>query len=630
MCRRQASLALFLLLDLVLAAPALAWLQILAGPRGSEDVATAVVIDAAGDVYAAGRFAVDGGFIKVPRMVVTKRSGQTGKALWTVEMNNPSGTVGPCTNFCGALRMVATADGDVLVGGILRTPQNTAEPPSVVRLDGATGALEWATQIIGPVSPSNGDTADLALDASGNPVVVGSLLNALPGDFDFFVAKLDAATGAETWRVVGRGTFAGRDDAGRAVTVDQNGDALAAVAAVNTGSGTDITVLKLAGATGAEIWRTALASADFDLPSGIATDAIGDVYVVGQFFGSPAKLVVAKLAGADGMEVWQREIDGVPTSGGLLSVDPKHLRIDGSGDVLLADATVNAATGSDFAVLKLDGSTGADIWRTELSGGPGVPNAANDGALTLATEPNGTIVAAGKVEQGPGLGTAWLVLKLAPGTGAVLSSHQLTGTANGLDRAFAVAAAAGRTVLAGGILNAKAGHTSDGDFTILDFAEALEGRRLVVRDDARRQQLDLDVRDRHILAGAPGTAGDPTLVGAVATLRNPLTSETATFVLPAAGWRARTGRKPGRFAYTYRDPSGGSPCSRLLLKSSARLSLRCRSLSGFTLDEASQGTLEVRIDVGTGGTRHCVRFETPVTDRVGRYVAKNAPPADCP
>jgi len=61
------------------------------------------------------------------------------------------------------------------------------------------------------------------------------------------------------------------------------------------------------------------------------------------------------------------------------------------------------------------------------------------------------------------------------------------------------------------------------------------------------------------------------------------------------------------------------------------LVIKCHGLGGFTLDEASQGALGLRLDVGTGGTRYCLSFGAATLDVAGRFVAKaSPPPAACP
>jgi hypothetical protein len=59
--------------------------------------------------------------------------------------------------------------------------------------------------------------------------------------------------------------------------------------------------------------------------------------------------------------------------------------------------------------------------------------------------------------------------------------------------------------------------------------------------------------------------------------------------------------------------------------------VKCRgTLGSFTLDEASQGELAVRLGIGSAGAQYCAHFATPITDAPGRFRAKNAAaPGSC-
>lgn len=75
----------------------------------------------------------------------------------------------------------------------------------------------------------------------------------------------------------------------------------------------------------------------------------------------------------------------------------------------------------------------------------------------------------------------------------------------------------------------------------------------------------------------------------------------------------------------HREPGGDR------LKSGKKLTIRCHSLGGFTLDETSQGALGLRLAIGTDGTRYCLSFGAPTLDVPGRFVAKASPaPTACP
>ena len=87
------------------------------------------------------------------------------------------------------------------------------------------------------------------MDARGDVVAAGSTINT--GTFtDFTVVKLAGATGVELWRQGINGTANVSNDQAFAVTVDARGDVVAAGYTTNSGTFTDFTVVKLRGRDG--------------------------------------------------------------------------------------------------------------------------------------------------------------------------------------------------------------------------------------------------------------------------------------------------------------------------------------------------------------------------------------------
>ena len=81
------------------------------------------------------------------------------------------------------------------------------------------------------------------------------------------------------------------------------------------------------------------------------------------------------------------------------------------------------------------------------------------------------------------------------------------------------------------------------------------GRKILVRDDARKHALSVDVRDPAVTAPSPGSGEDPTLTGASLVIRNPMSGESATFILPAVGWTSVS--NGGSYKFRNREAPGG-------------------------------------------------------------------------
>lgn len=172
----------------------------------------------------------------------------------------------------------------------------------------------------------------------------------------------------------------------------------------------------------------------------------------------------------------------------------------------------------------------------------------------------------------------------------------------------------------------------------------LAGQRLTLRDragDASKRRFQVAAKDVAVEAPLPGSADDPSLVGATLALSNPDTGESTLFELPpGAAWKG-LGKGAGERGWLYRDPKGvNGPCTRVEVRQGARLRASCTGARGggidFSLDEASQGSLDVTLRLGSGPLQ-CLRFGGKVVKdsstasvRNAAFVARQAPASDCP
>jgi hypothetical protein len=186
----------------------------------------------------------------------------------------------------------------------------------------------------------------VAVDTAGDVIAAGGLYNVGTG-LDLFVVKLAGATGAEEWTFTDT-AVAGDADSARAVALDSNGD----VVVISGAAGG--TVLKLAGADGTELWRAAPVPA-----AGLAIAAGDDVVVSGG--GGPS---LARLAAADGAETWSRSFAGL--------VSLRAVALGPTGDVFATGLSSYAEPA--FGMVRVAGDTGAPDWQVRLSG------SADDGA----------------------------------------------------------------------------------------------------------------------------------------------------------------------------------------------------------------------------------------------------------
>src|SRR6185503_469767 len=209
-----------------------------------------------------------------------------------------------------------------------------------------------------------------------------------PGLTAFTVVKLDTFSGAEDWRQVITDSPNG---SAKAVVVDPAGDVIAGGAIPRAGSRPAFAVVKLDGASGGERWRYSATGSTalgfLDGVSKVAVDAARNVVAVGAVTntGTQADFAVIKLDGADGVELWRRTLNG--TANG--SDRANAVAVDAAGDVFAAGFLANTVGGADFTVVKFDGLTGAERWRQVL---PAPGGCCVGGAQTVDVDDAGDVV----------------------------------------------------------------------------------------------------------------------------------------------------------------------------------------------------------------------------------------------
>lgn len=146
--------------------------------------------------------------------------------------------------------------GDVFVAGV------GSDLEKVVRLSGTDGTLQWTYTLTSPGGPGEGNGLGPIALTNSDDVVVGGKIRALDGIAELAVLKLAAASGSELWRYTARGTtdYPGPDNGGGALAIDAGGDVYTPGSLSNLSSGpfafdNDGVVVKLAGGSGTEIWR---------------------------------------------------------------------------------------------------------------------------------------------------------------------------------------------------------------------------------------------------------------------------------------------------------------------------------------------------------------------------------------
>ncbi|RMF22804.1 MAG: hypothetical protein D6760_06680 [Deltaproteobacteria bacterium] len=581
--------------------------------------ARALVLDVSGNVVVAGEAGIPSTARLWPILHAVRLTGDVGTETWNRIPNDD--------DFLSAqaAEVVTDSTGDVVVAGhdihwILNWPApggviETGRAFSVTKMSGANGDTLWRYA----VDPSGdyGYASSATADGNDDIVASGALLQ-VGTDYDFTVAKLAGATGAEVWRYVLDGTASGADQSND-VAVDAFGDVLAAGEVENAGSASDFTVVKLSGSAGTESWRASIdgSASGAEAASTVLVDPAGDVIAAGSLNNGAtgADFAVVKLSGATGGELWRSAIDG----GASGDDDALAATLDPSGDVVACGVLAESGDPGNFAVAKFSGTDGTELWRWTLAGSAG----GSDRCRSVSLDASGDVVAAGSLINAE-TGGDFVVVKLSGSTGGTIWTQQIDGLGHADDEAYSVVVDGSGDVVAAGTLT---GTESAEEFTAVKLSGAsgdwLKGRcplprfghRLVVTDhalDPTKRRVVLVQRDSQITAPPAGSEEDPTSAGATLFIGNPTTREAVALPLPASGWEAK-GSPPGSRGYQYRSGKGaGLPCKSARIVPGKKLSVKCSGKYGpigFTLDEARQLTLTAGVLFGAADYEQCAWFD---------------------
>jgi len=160
-----------------------------------------LAVDAAGNVIVAGAVGSNGALAGQTSAglidIFVRKYDPDGNELWTRQF----GTAGHDYGYA----VVVDGSGDIFVSGsvdgALAGQTSVGNTDAFVRKYDAAGTELWTHQF---GTTDSEYATDMALDGSGNPVVVGSVYGALPGQTsagqgDGYVRKLNGATGAVLW-----------------------------------------------------------------------------------------------------------------------------------------------------------------------------------------------------------------------------------------------------------------------------------------------------------------------------------------------------------------------------------------------------------------------------------------------
>ena len=312
----------------------------------------------------------------------------------------------------------------------------------------------------------------IKVNSIGNVVITGNIGSNVDfgagelegyGGWDFFVGEFDGNDGSYKWV-----NLLGSDgnEFCSAVALDADDNMFITGTVVNpidlgggslTGNGSqDIYVAKYAADTGAHLWSRRIGGTSTEVSNALATDAAGNVVVVGNFNGTvdfgggpltsagQADIFVVKYEAATGNHLWSKRLGGTSTDRAeAVAIDSNdNVIVSGEfiGSVNFGGSTLNTPNATDDIFLAQYSPAGVHQWSRRIGG----TNTDYLGDITLDIDDN--VVVTGQFQNtvnfgGGGVASAGaediFVARYTPG-GVFSSVKRLGGTNYEISQSVAV------------------------------------------------------------------------------------------------------------------------------------------------------------------------------------------------
>ncbi|UOG73187.1 SBBP repeat-containing protein [Hymenobacter tibetensis] len=347
----------------------------------SDDLATSLAVDAAGNVYVTGSsFGANTAYD-----YATVKYSSSGQQVWVSRYTGS----GFSNESDVATKLVLDGTGNVYVTGT--SYRNSESDYATVKYNNS-GQQLWVSRYNGP---ANGYdlVRDVAVDGSGTVYVTGT--SDAGSSYDYATVRY-SANGQQLW--VARYNGAGNTyDEATALATDGQGNVVVTGYA-DTGSGYDYTTLKYTAASGQQAWVGHYNGPDnsYDEARDVAIDANNNIFVTGRSYNGSGRSDYATVKyAANGQQVWASRYSGTIAG----DQAPTSLAVDGSGNVAVSGASpANSNLDIDYATVKYAGASGQQLWVARYTG-PSAANTSNE-ATDLVADAAGNVYVTGSSYNG--------------------------------------------------------------------------------------------------------------------------------------------------------------------------------------------------------------------------------------
>ena len=302
------------------------------GPANSNDTASALAVDASGNVYVTGQSNGSG----TANDYATIKYDSNGNQLWVARYN------GPGNEYDFGQALAIDASGNVYVTGFSDNIWH-AYDYATIKYD-TNGNQLWVARY---TNQATDYAYAIAVDSSGNVYVTGGSQASGTG-YDYTTIKYDT-NGSQLWVRRYNGSVNG-GDFGQDVAVDSSGNVYVTGYSPGSGTGLDYATIKY-DTNGIELWvRRYNGSVNGDESAhALAIDSSGNVYVTGESVGSGTAKDYATIKYAtNGNQIWVKRYNG-PGNGDDSAND---IALDDSTNVYVTGGSTGSGTGKDYATIE--------------------------------------------------------------------------------------------------------------------------------------------------------------------------------------------------------------------------------------------------------------------------------------
>src|SRR4029077_17281890 len=344
-----------------------------------------------------------------------------GRQQWVARYNGPG-------NSADKAQAIAVDNaGNVYVTGWSYVLPNSNNADYATIKYNSAGEQQWVAYYNGPGDLFDEATA-IAVDEAGNVFVTGDSWGT-GGNFDYATVKYDSS-GQQQWvaRYNGPADFA---DIPTAIALDNSGNVYVTGYSWGPGNDFDYATIKY-NSSGEEQWvaRYNGPGNNDDSARGIATDSSGNVYVTGWSAAGPTTgfdYATVKYNSA-GQEQWVARYSGP----GNQADEAAAIAIDNSDNVYVTGSSLNSEANLDYATIKYN-SVGQEQWAARYNG----PANRHDAAHALTLDSSGNVYVTG-FSEGSGTNTDYATVKYNS-SGEQQWVARYNGPGNDTDEAIGIA-----------------------------------------------------------------------------------------------------------------------------------------------------------------------------------------------